>query len=145
MIGLRAARGRRSLVPFADTFAFTVSGGPHAPGAARLELDGVLEGTADGGTAGSCRLLLSEVVTNCVVHGGATASDEIDVAGAISSETIRIAVTGVGAPFEHEPAPVSVDAPGGRGLVLVGAVADRWGTRNRDGRAEVWFEVSVPG
>jgi hypothetical protein len=41
---------------------------------------------------------------------------------------------------EHRPGP---EDPGGRGLSLVDALADRWGSA--DGGTRVWFEVDRPG
>ena len=37
------------------------------------------------------------------------------------------------------------DQPRGRGLLLVKAIADRWGSEEHRGGKRVWFELRPPG
>jgi two-component sensor histidine kinase len=78
-------------------------------------------------------LLISELVTNAVLHGTGEIRLMIDVDGAGA----RFAVSD-----EGEGNPVVSDTPGpdgGWGLRLVGQLATRWGVL--DERTQVWFEV----
>jgi anti-sigma regulatory factor (Ser/Thr protein kinase) len=88
----------------------------------------------------SADLLLSELVTNAIRHGGG-----LDVAVSVErlpGQRVCIGVTddGHGNPVPRSP---KVTDEHGRGLHLVGLLADRWGVRrNRDSDAEtVWFEL----
>lgn len=84
-------------------------------------------------------LLVSELVTNAVVHAGSA----VDVV--VGHEGIH-AVLRVEVHDSSEQAPlmgsfVDLDAVGGRGLALVEAMSDRWGVENDDAGKRVWFEL----
>jgi hypothetical protein len=68
---------------------------------------------------------------------------EIEVNGALTGRRLGIEVTNAGSPFDHVPRLPPVTDTGGRGLVLVDALAERWGTRHVDGSTTVWFELDV--
>jgi anti-sigma regulatory factor (Ser/Thr protein kinase) len=85
------------------------------------------------------RLVVSELVTNAVVHG----DGDVELCLDLDQRCVRISVAD-----EDDGAPSPVDAdPGavsGRGLRLVDEIADRWGTAPRsDGRPgkTVWAEL----
>ncbi len=82
-------------------------------------------------------LLVSELVTNAIVH----ARTPLDLIVRRSRGCIRVEVydAGYGVP---EPGFVRPDAPNGRGLRLVQAVATRWGVDDRMPGKSVWFEVA---
>jgi anti-sigma regulatory factor (Ser/Thr protein kinase) len=85
-------------------------------------------------------LLISELVTNAVRHARCDAAETVVIRLAASSACIRIEVSDRGAGFAPigitRPAP---DAPRGRGLFVVDAIASRWGTAHAD-RHCVWLE-----
>ena len=99
---------------------------------------------ATAGLSGEVRrtasLLVSELVTNALVHGrsGATLDVGLDARG-----VLRVVV--------HDDSPVplpAVDqqprtsAEGGRGLLIVSLLAARWGVEpGPDGGKAVWFEL----
>lgn len=83
-------------------------------------------------------LLISELVTNGVQHGG----DEVvlDIAYTPAG-VVRVEV------FDGSPAPARLCSAGpddehGRGLALVAALSDRWGTAG--GGTRTWCTVTVP-
>lgn len=82
-------------------------------------------------------LLLTELVTNALEHGHGDLAIRITLAGA----RLRLDVTGEssGAPVLRQAGP---DDEGGRGLVLVSAVAEEWGVC--DGGMCVWCTVAIP-
>jgi len=84
-------------------------------------------------------LIVSELATNAVLH----ARSRFDVAVTTDDGRIRIEVTdfGSGAPEVGELRPT---APGGRGLRIVGALADEWGWADQDGRKTVWCLLTRP-
>ena len=126
-------------------FSFSVAGGPEAPGEARnLVADG-LAGLLDAAELDTLRLLVSEVTTNCVVHAGAGAAAQIDIVISLPPGIVRVEVSTQAAPFEHNgdaPATPAVDAAGGRGLYIVGALSRRWGIEPSTPN-KVWFELAT--
>jgi anti-sigma regulatory factor (Ser/Thr protein kinase) len=83
-------------------------------------------------------LLVSELVSNSVLHAGA---DHIELRAIADLGGVRIEVSdpgpGFGPEARREP---SVTGEGGFGLFLVDNVANRWGITRTD-YARVWFEI----
>ena len=87
------------------------------------------------GASETLRLLVSEVVTNAVRHGGS--GTPVEVHASWNSE-VRIEVSDRGGGFTPTPRIGALDEPGGFGLFLVGRLADRWGV-DTDNGTTVWF------
>jgi anti-sigma regulatory factor (Ser/Thr protein kinase) len=85
------------------------------------------------------RLLVSELVTNAVRHGGLRPDDEVHVHVIATAEAVRVEVTDPGRGFDPAAVPRPHDT-GGYGLYLVQRLADRWGVEPDDG-VSVWFEL----
>lgn len=86
------------------------------------------------------RLLVSELATNALVHG-AVRGRLYRVRLTLTDSVFRIAVTdarGERLPSPRESAP---DAPHGRGLLLVRALATGWGVHVLDIGKTVWCEL----
>lgn len=83
-------------------------------------------------------LLTSELVTNAVVH----AHTAIRLAAELLPPEL---VVEVGDHCEVPPVtkPVTTRRTGGRGLLLVAALAERWGTRPDPEGKTVWFALSA--
>src|SRR3954465_12358771 len=81
------------------------------------------------------RLLVSELVTNPVRHGGDGHAVEVN---AHWNAEVRVEVSDHGDGFTPHPRLGALDEPGGFGLYLVGRLADRWGVENNHGTT-VWF------
>lgn len=84
-------------------------------------------------------LLVSELVTNAVIHGRTAATIEVHPPG----DTLRVAVRDddPNLPAVGESPPLS--AEGGRGMVIVSHLASRWGVEPSNGGKAVWFELAV--
>jgi anti-sigma regulatory factor (Ser/Thr protein kinase) len=81
-------------------------------------------------------LLVSELVTNAVVH----ARSQVEVSVSISADLVRVAV------FDSSRQPPLRRAPGhdgesGRGLLMLEALSSAWGIEFAPGGKSVWFEV----
>ena len=79
-------------------------------------------------------LLTSELVTNAVVH----ARTAFTVRATFDAPELRVEVRD-GGPEHMEPPTDDPYAEGGRGLLLVAALADRWGVTGRPDGKTVWF------
>ena len=89
----------------------------------------------------SLKLLVSELVTNSILHGDAGPDDPVRLDIETEGGRVRVEVTDLGPGFEPGLAE-SVRAPeGGFGLAIVERLASRWGTSN-GGRC-VWFEIKL--
>ena len=87
-------------------------------------------------------LLVGELVANCVVHADADESDEIVMEIVIGPDLVRVAVTDSGSSSMPTVRAGTSTLEGGRGLLLVEQLSDRWGvTREGTRRTRVWFEM----
>ena len=103
-----------------------------APGQARALLREHADGL-DRERLATAVLLISELVTNAVLHGAGEIRLSIDTTG--DDARFSVSDEGGGTPVVRpEPGP-----DGGWGLRLVGELATRWGVR--EGRTHVWFEL----
>ncbi|MFD5029861.1 ATP-binding protein [Streptomyces sp. NPDC058220] len=85
-------------------------------------------------------LLMSELVTNALVHTESGAVVTATVADSRLRVEVRDFVSALPAPPEpHRPVPD--EATHGRGLALVRSLADDWGIRARPLGKLVWFEL----
>lgn len=89
-------------------------------------------------------LLVSETVTNSVVHSDSRNGGRISLVLAESEAAVRVNVIDAGAPTEPR---VCRDefGEGGRGMFLVDRIAERWGIDEVNGCRVVWFEVATDG
>ena len=125
----------------APPFQTAVVTGRDAPGAARRAFVAFCSNLSDDITnTGS--LLISEVVTNAVLHGSANGASTIALHFATAGGMLQVEVSDDGPGFDpglREPAP---DAESGWGLHLVDTLADAWGV-DRGRPTRVWFELPL--
>ena len=130
-------------VPVADVealLALTLPGGPAAPGEARRAVTRALAGHVAAEAEGDALIVVSELVTNAVRHGGARAdSDTVSLHVGLTPAGVRIEVTDPGAGFR--PGGHGPRADGGYGLHLLDRLATRWGVAGAE-PVTVWVELS---
>jgi anti-sigma regulatory factor (Ser/Thr protein kinase) len=87
------------------------------------------------------RLVVSELVTNSILHAELSSGDQISLTVTVSAGSVRGRVCDPGLGFEvpSEPCP-RPDMRGGWGLPIVETISDRWGVE-RNNHACVWFEI----
>jgi len=103
---------------------------------ARRFLAGVLDGcpAVDGAL-----LCVSELATNAVLHSrSGRPGGCFTVRAARRAGSVRVEVTDEGGPWGRER---DGDGQSGRGLLIVGELASRWGREDGAGRRTVWFEL----
>jgi len=90
------------------------------------------------------QLLVSELVSNAVRHGGGRKDEPVSIAVRVSPEAVRVEVRDHGGGFELSGLRAPPTASGGGwGLHLVASLAHRWGV-DRETPHTVWFEIDRP-
>jgi CheY-like chemotaxis protein/anti-sigma regulatory factor (Ser/Thr protein kinase) len=108
---------------------------------ARRFVTSALDDWGIGDVAEVVTLLVSELVTNAIVH----AESEVDVVVQLTPEVARVEVSDTS---EAEPVirPTGQEDESGRGLAIVDSFSRAWGVRPRHGGGKtIWFEVVRPG
>lgn len=88
------------------------------------------------GRADEVELLVSELVTNAVVHVGGTVA--VTLTASSSSLTVAVADTSLDSPSPKSAGPWETS---GRGLVIVESIADDWGIDPSGPGKSVWFSL----
>jgi anti-sigma regulatory factor (Ser/Thr protein kinase) len=111
---------------------------------ARRQAIGWLRQSAGGAAADDVLLIVSELVTNAVVHsGGATIGCDLRLMGrllyiGVTDEGVSPTGPAVGQPADEDDS--------GRGLLLVSTIGVRWGfTQSASGRRTTWATVRLGG
>lgn len=112
----------------------------HAPHAARQAVVGLPLVPDD--RLDAVQLLVTELVTNSVVHAGLGPGEQIELSVTRSPAGLRVEVVDGGPGFDPPPPPDDPFAESGRGLALVDMISDRWGI-SREGGSRVWFELDL--
>ncbi len=105
--------------------------------AARAAVADELTATAFADRVDDVRLLISELVTNAVVHASSTFA--VTCCWHTGLLRVEVADHSADAPVVQ---PLTLTEANGRGLFIVQAIAARWGVLPRDdGGKTVWFEL----
>jgi anti-sigma regulatory factor (Ser/Thr protein kinase) len=117
----------------------TLSAAPTAPSEARLALL-PLDGIVPLDRLDDLRLVVSELVTNAVLHSGLGEAEAFILRVEVSPPRIRVEVADPGSGF-LDASDLPTDAHG-RGLAIVARLADRWGTQSKP-QTKVWAELAL--
>lgn len=116
---------------------------PDSVGEARRLLRALLEKAADPELIETVELVVSEVVTNAVLHAGT----EVDLVVIADELTVRVEVTDGSPQLPSSRSQVGLAHTGlantGRGLHLLEVLAHRWGVIVEPPGKTVWFELST--
>lgn len=121
--------------PLATTFP----PGAETPGQARRFVRNSLAGQVSANAIEVAQLLVSELVTNTVVHAASSVEVEVAVDEAGIVVRVRDADTG---PLVSRSGTTELDE-GGRGFILIDRLAHSWGTEHGGGRKTVWFRLAA--
>ena len=120
-----------------DGMTLRLQGNPEAAAHARHALTR-LRSDIDSPLMETLRLLVTELVTNSVTHGGA---DSVVLKVLVGRGAVLTEVTDEGPGFD----PANASKPGpdrpGWGLFLVERLAHRWGVHHEERCTKVWFEL----
>jgi anti-sigma regulatory factor (Ser/Thr protein kinase) len=120
-----------------ETLQIRLAGGEDAPRRARTAIS-ALNGTLNE-VREQVKLLVSELVTNSVLHAGAGPDAQLELRLAVSPEQVRAELIDPGPGFLPPSVLPEPGADGRFGLFLVERCATRWGTDSDPTR--VWFEI----
>jgi anti-sigma regulatory factor (Ser/Thr protein kinase) len=114
---------------------------PRAPTRARRFLHGLLVAwQVRGDVTETAALCLSELVTNAVIHAGTDSLLTVSLDDGVLTVQVRDHGADPGAELLDDDDPLRVF---GRGLQLVDALADRWGSEHDDDGTTSWFSLEV--
>ncbi|MEV7322305.1 SpoIIE family protein phosphatase [Streptomyces sp. NPDC093970] len=85
-------------------------------------------------------LVVSELVTNALIHTDGPVRLDLTLV----DHRLRIAVADASPRSPVKPASIGWEATGGRGIVLVEAMSDAWGTVPVSGGKQVWADLVLP-
>jgi anti-sigma regulatory factor (Ser/Thr protein kinase) len=108
-----------------------------APSVARGFLRAWAGGTLPADRLDTARLLVSELVTNAVLHG----RGEVNLRAWLRPDALRVEVRDQGGAFAHEGRRPNAPMAGGWGLQMVSMQSSRWGVSSECAR--VWFELDL--
>ena len=114
---------------------------PCAPSAARNRLK-VLLREVPSPALDDILLLTTELLTNSLRHADLNTDDRIHLVVKSTKSAVRVAITDPGRGEVFRPRHPGAHETGGRGLLLVSEMSDRWGV-DRSQATTVWFEVSL--
>ncbi|MCW2678621.1 MAG: hypothetical protein JWM62_22 [Frankiales bacterium] len=112
---------------------------PEAAAVSRAAVRGLLGDV--GLAADDAELLVSELVGNAVRHAP---EGDVLLSATLVEGLLRVEVQDCSPHLPVLPDPPGGDSEGGRGLLLVSSLADRWGAEAVSGGKRLWFELT-PG
>lgn len=93
--------------------------------------------------ADDLELIVSELVTNALVHGSVDAGRQVGVTYHLNRVRLRVEVRDPGSGLPQQPKPLSESAETGRGLGIVEFLSSRWGVEQRVIGKSVWVELDL--
>lgn len=114
---------------------------PQGPATARRVVDAVLPAWDYDDLRFDAELVVSELVTNAVMHAPGADTLELELIRRESGLRIALADGSAVRPIIKE---LSEEHTSGRGMVIVQAVASAWGSEEQPGGKRVWVDIDRP-
>jgi anti-sigma regulatory factor (Ser/Thr protein kinase) len=126
------------------SLSMRIHGGTDAPVQARRSVLPRIASQLTETAAADAALIISELVTNSVLHANVRPHQTLTVECATLPDRLRITVTDPGSRLEPHVRPSDRDADGGYGLAIVAALSLAWGVaRDAEGTTSVWCDLPV--
>jgi anti-sigma regulatory factor (Ser/Thr protein kinase) len=142
-VGFSRKRGRTREVSASSVVLF-----PHAPAsvlAARWHISTHLrEAGIVTAAIGDATLVVSELLTNAILHARPLPGARVLVAWALRDRSLEVAVSDGGGTTRPRNAQPSLSSIGGRGLAIVEQLSCRWGVLPSDFGLTVWAILPAP-
>ncbi|MFF4100008.1 SpoIIE family protein phosphatase [Streptomyces sp. NPDC001903] len=113
---------------------------PERIAGARRQIRELLHDWADAEQVDSAVLMVSEMVTNVLVHTDGDALLVAEAIGELGARRLRIEVADASDELPHKRHPGEM-ASSGRGVLLMEMLADTWGVDPRGEGKSIWFEM----
>ena len=123
------------------SISMRIPSGDDAPTRARMSVSSQLEARIPATTASDAAPLVSELVTNSVVHANVGRCRALTVEVTTLDERPRIAVTDPGSRLKPSRLPPDPETAGGLGLLLVDDLCEAWGVWQDLGPTCVWCKL----
>jgi len=121
-----------------------IRGGVDAPNRARRSVLSQLAGDVPQTTASDVALVVSELVTNSVLHANVGARLTLTVEVVVVDDRLRISVIDPGSRLEPPILPPDPERIGGIGLFFVNELSEAWGVaRDGTGGTRVWCDIRL--
>ncbi|MFE4868604.1 SpoIIE family protein phosphatase [Streptomyces sp. NPDC056682] len=117
---------------------------PERIAGARGQLRELLHDWADEEQVDSAVLMISEMITNVLVHTDGDAVLVAEACGPLGTRRLRVEVADASDELPHRRRPGEM-ASSGRGLLLMQMLADAWGVDPRGDGKSIWFELHESG
>ncbi|MEV8524685.1 SpoIIE family protein phosphatase [Streptomyces sp. NPDC052000] len=117
---------------------------PERIAGARGQLRELLHDWADEEQVDSAVLMISEMITNVLVHTDGDAVLVAEACGPLGTRRLRVEVADASDELPHRRRPGEM-ASSGRGLLLMQMLADAWGVDPRGDGKSIWFELHEAG
>ncbi|MER5869649.1 SpoIIE family protein phosphatase [Streptomyces sp. NPDC002044] len=132
-VGHPARPSRRTMLTVAQAEPERISG-------ARRQVRELLHDWADADQVDSAVLMVSEMVTNVLVHTDGDALLVAEAVGELGERRLRVEVADASDELPHKRRPGEM-ASSGRGVLLMEMLADTWGVDPRGEGKSIWFEL----
>lgn len=127
-----------------NSISIRLHGGPGAPYRARRSLQSQLGGRLGQAAAADIALIVSELVTNSVLHANVGDDETLTVECTSLPDRLRITVTDPGSRLQPRLRQPDHDASGGYGLAIVETLSSAWGVvRGSAGATSVWCDLPL--
>ncbi|MFE3990726.1 SpoIIE family protein phosphatase [Streptomyces goshikiensis] len=113
---------------------------PERIAGARHQVRELLHDWADADQVDSAVLMVSEMVTNVLVHTDGDAALVAEAVGELGARRLRVEVADASDELPHKRHPGEM-ASSGRGVLLMEMLADDWGVDPRGEGKSIWFEL----
>jgi anti-sigma regulatory factor (Ser/Thr protein kinase) len=133
----RARPARRTAVTVAQAEPERLAG-------ARRQVRELLHDWADAEQVDAAVLMVSEMVTNVLMHTDGDALLVAEAAGELGARRLRVEVADASDELPHKRHPGET-ASSGRGVLLMEMLADTWGVDPRGEGKSIWFELGERG
>ncbi|WP_455358502.1 ATP-binding SpoIIE family protein phosphatase [Streptomyces sp. SYSU K21746] len=131
--GLAGRPARRTALTVAQAEPERIAG-------ARQQMRELLHDWTDDEQLDAAVLMVSEMLTNVLVHTDSDAMLVAEATGEIGTRRLRVEVADAGDELPHRRRPGEM-ASSGRGLLLMEMLAHRWGVDPRGEGKSIWFEL----
>ncbi len=131
---------RHPVRPARRTMLTVAQAEPERIAGARQQIRELLHDWADAEQVDSAVLMVSEMVTNVLVHTDGEALLVAEAVGELGERLLRVEVADASDELPHKRHPGEM-ASSGRGVLLMEMLADSWGVDPRGEGKSIWFEL----